>query len=209
MLEYNNIAIFGYSGHSYVVIDTCLSNNLEILGYFENSKVDYNPYNLQFLGNEKEFDFNTLNKNTICFPALGNNNVRKNLIELFEKNILNQVVLQHTNTIVSKSAKIGYSTLISAGAVINPLAVIGKGCIINTSSIIEHECKIGNFSHIAPGAVLAGNVEIGTCSFIGANSVIKQGVKIGDNVIIGAGSVVLKDIPDNNIFAGNPAKKIK
>ena len=42
--------------------------------------------------------------------------------------------------------------------------------------------------------------------FIGANSVILPGVEIGNNVIIGAGSVVTKDIPDNSVFAGNPAK---
>lgn len=35
------------------------------------------------------------------------------------------------------------------------------------------------------------------------------GVHIGDNVMVGAGSVVVKDIPDNCVVAGNPAKIIK
>ncbi len=65
---------------------------------------------------------------------------------------------------------------------------------------------VGNFSHIAPGAVLAGNVKIGSSSFIGANSVVKNGIKIGDNAIIGAGAVVVKDVPDNSLVYGNPAK---
>ena len=64
-------------------------------------------------------------------------------------------------------------------------------------------------AHIAPGAVLLGKVEIGKNTLIGANSVIKEGVKISDNTIIGAGSVVINDIPENEIWAGNPAKKIK
>ena len=63
--------------------------------------------------------------------------------------------------------------------------------------------------HIAPNATILGNVYVGENTFIGANSVIKQGVKIGENVTIGAGSVVLKDIPDCQVWAGNPAKKIK
>jgi acetyltransferase-like isoleucine patch superfamily enzyme len=75
--------------------------------------------------------------------------------------------------------------------------------------IIEHECSIGNFSHIAPGAVLAGNVSIGSGCLIGANSVIKQGLKVGDNVIIGAEAVVLKDINSNTKIVGNPAREIK
>lgn len=62
---------------------------------------------------------------------------------------------------------------------------------------------------IAPGAVLAGNVMVGENSFIGANSVVKQGVTIGNGVTVGAESVVIKNIPDNEIWVGNPAKKLK
>lgn len=209
MFGYNKVAIFGYSGHSYVVIDTCLCNNFDVIGYFEQNNIVQNPYNLPYIGNENIFDFRTLDDNTACFPGIGSNDIRKKIINLFEKNNLHQIVLQHPGSIVSSSATIAKSTLIAAGAVVNPLVQIGKGCIINTSTVIEHECIIGNYSHIAPGAVLAGNVTIGNESFIGANSVIKQGVKIGNNVIVGAGSVVLKDISDNQCVAGNPAKQIR
>lgn len=52
-------------------------------------------------------------------------------------------------------------------------------------------------------------VLIGKDAWIGANVVILPGVKIGNYAIIGAGSVVTKDIPDNAIACGNPAKVIK
>ena len=42
-----------------------------------------------------------------------------------------------------------------------------------------------------------------------ANSVVFGNIKIGNNVTIGAGSVVTKDIPDNCVVAGNPARIIK
>ena len=41
---------------------------------------------------------------------------------------------------------------------------------------------------------------------IGANSVVIPGVTIGENALVGAGSVVTKDVPDNAVVAGNPAK---
>lgn len=46
-------------------------------------------------------------------------------------------------------------------------------------------------------------------AFIGARSIILKGVTIGKNSIIGAGSVVAKDIPENEIWAGNPVKFIR
>ena len=51
-------------------------------------------------------------------------------------------------------------------------------------------------------------ITIGKKSFIGARAMILPGVCIGENAIIGAMSVVSKDVPDHQIVAGNPAKKI-
>ncbi len=48
-------------------------------------------------------------------------------------------------------------------------------------------------------------VEIGDNVFIGAHSTILKGVSIGDNAIIGACSVITRDVPANEIWAGNPA----
>lgn len=46
-------------------------------------------------------------------------------------------------------------------------------------------------------------------AFIGAHSIILKGVTIGRNAVIGAGSVVTKDVPDGEVWGGNPAKKIR
>ena len=51
-------------------------------------------------------------------------------------------------------------------------------------------------------------ITIGKNSFIGARVMILPGVSIGDQAIVGAMSVVSKDVPDHQIVAGNPAKKI-
>ena len=54
-----------------------------------------------------------------------------------------------------------------------------------------------------------GVVELCDVCFIGANTVICNAVRIGKNSIVGAGSVVTKEIPDNEIWGGNPARFIK
>lgn len=67
-----------------------------------------------------------------------------------------------------------------------------------------HDRIIHNISEIKKEPVLLKN----GC-FIGANSIILKGVTIGEKSIIGAGSVVSKNIPSNEIWAGNPARYIK
>lgn len=52
-------------------------------------------------------------------------------------------------------------------------------------------------------------ITIGNNVWIGGNTVVCPGVKIGNNVVIGAGSIVTKDIPDNTVAAGNPARTIR
>ncbi len=51
-------------------------------------------------------------------------------------------------------------------------------------------------------------IQVGSHVFIGVNTIIMPGVNIGSNVVIGAGSVVTKDIPDNSVAIGVPAKVV-
>lgn len=58
------------------------------------------------------------------------------------------------------------------------------------------------------GYTRIGLVNIGNNVFVGSSSTVLPGVSIGNNVVIGANSVVSKDIPDNSVAIGNPAKVI-
>jgi acetyltransferase-like isoleucine patch superfamily enzyme len=53
-----------------------------------------------------------------------------------------------------------------------------------------------------------GTIEIGEETFIGARSIIMPGVKIGRNSVVGVGSVVTKNVPDETVVSGIPAKRM-
>jgi sugar O-acyltransferase (sialic acid O-acetyltransferase NeuD family) len=202
------IILIGYSGHGFVVADTAIENQLNLVGYAEKFIVQNNPFKLNYLGSELENDFIGWNNDIVYLIGIGDNKIRENIFNLIKGNGKNILTLISPSASISKTASIGKGTFVNKNVSINALAKIGNNVILNTACIIEHECIIANSVHIAPGAVLAGNVTIGERSFIGANSVIKQGVVIGKDVIVGAGTVVIKDIPNGKKIIGNPSRFI-
>lgn len=112
-------------------------------------------------------------------------------------------------TIGNFDVKIGNGSNVLSGAIFSNGTSLGKGCIVYYNSIITHDCTIGEFVEISPSVTLLGRCVIGSYSQVGSNVTILPDIKIGKNVIIGAGSVVTKDIPDNCVAVGIPAKIIK
>lgn len=202
------VYIFGYSGHAYVLIESMLDLGYTIVGYFDKQKAISNPYKLNYLGFELNVDLKAIISQDFVFPAVGEAHIREKLVRIFLKENLNQFTLIDRTAKVSKTATVGFSTYIGKNASVNALASIGQGVILNTNSVVEHECKIGDFAHLAPSATLAGNVKVGNNSFVGASSVCKQNISIGKNTILGAGSVLVKNLPDNETWIGNPAKRL-
>lgn len=198
------VAIIGYSGHAYVIVDILLSAGRLVTAYCDSEEKLKNPYHLNYLGKESDV-INKLKKYDV-FTCIGHNGIREKVHLEITRLLRAPINAIHPSAVISSSVKLQNGIMIAANATINPLAEIGEGVICNTGCSIDHECIIGDFAHIAPNAVLCGNVTVGKGTFVGANAVIRQGITIGNNVMIGAGTVVIKDIPDNVTVIGNPQK---
>lgn len=79
--------------------------------------------------------------------------------------------------------------------------------------VVHHRAKIGKYCLLAQNTTIAGKdggiPELGDYIYIGHASIVMGGIKIGNNAFIGALSMVNKDVPDNAIVAGIPAKVIR
>lgn len=74
---------------------------------------------------------------------------------------------------------------------------------------VTHDGGTLLFREKTPDLEITRPIEVGNNVYIGIRTIILPGVKIGNNVVIGAGSVVTKDILDDSVVAGVPARRIK
>lgn len=90
------------------------------------------------------------------------------------------------------------------------LITLGKNVrITDDVKFITHDGAVSLFRPLVPDLEITKPITIGDNVSIGNNVIILRGVTIGNKVIIGAGSIVTKDIPDNSVAVGVPAKVIK
>ena len=206
--------IVGAKGFAKEILEICHQNDeLDNLVFYDDVNYDIGPklYHkfpiLNSLDQAEEYFNNVDNRFTL---GLGIPFLRKKLFDKFTK------IGGRLTSVISKNAVIGsYENRIESGCnimintVITNSVIIESGVLINQLCSIAHDVVIGQFCEICPNVSISGNCKIGAFSFIGTGSIILPNIKIGKNVIIGAGSLVNKDIPDNTIAYGLPAKVIK
>lgn len=132
-------------------------------------------------------------------------------------NYLDLDVRIEPGAVIRDYVKLGPKAIVMMGAVINLGANIGQETMIDMNAIVGGRAIIGDRCHIGAGAVIAGVIEPPSAEpviieddvLIGANAVILEGVKVHRGAIVAAGAVVTKDVPENMIVTGVPAKVVK
>lgn len=143
------------------------------------------------------------------FISFGNMKYRKKVWELFKNSGWNSVNIIHPNAVISKNAKLGEGILIECGCLITPNPIIGDNVVVNTGSQVNHDNIIENHVYIASGVVLSGGVKIGENTLLDDGVIVTLGREVGKNSLIGAGAVITKNLEDNIVAYGNPAKVIR
>ncbi|GAA1954066.1 acetyltransferase [Microbacterium deminutum] len=117
-------------------------------------------------------------------------------------------------TYVARSARIGATsdvgvgTIVLDGTVVTADAAIGRHVVIMPNCTITHDDVLEDFSTLAAGVSLGGAVRIRESAYIGMNASVRQGLTIGMESTIGMGAVVLQDVPEEQTWAGVPAREL-
>ena len=117
---------------------------------------------------------------------------------------------QDLDKLIQRGLAVGTGFIRMEGVIIDPshcwhISIGDHVVLAPRVHILAHDASTKVFL----GYTRVANTRIGNNVFIGAGSIILPGVTLGDNVIIGAGSVVSKDIPNDTVAAGNPARVVK
>lgn len=126
-------------------------------------------------------------------------NVRVKVFELLAAAGFGFPALVHPRATVEPSAVLEEGVQVFANAYVGSQALVGARSMVNTNAVVSHDCVIGGYTHVAPGALLAGHVQIGERTLIGMGVTTAVGVRVGSGVRVGNGAILLADVPDKTI----------
>lgn len=211
-MELRKAAIFGASSFAREVADICVT-----LGFDETVFIDLNPegnsyFNFPLLAEDKILEL--INDDFSFIIGVGDNHLREKIYKKYSH--------LHFPNIIHPSASFGFKqhehisgssgNIIAAGVRMTNNIRIGNFSIFNLNCTVGHDCIFDDFINIAPGVNISGNVYLKEKAFIGAGATILQGksledkLTIGRNCLIGASALVHKNISDNSVAYGIPAK---
>ena len=201
-----NLILIGAGGYAKSVIDSLKVDKYEMVGFIDDIKIG-SHLGYEILSNDIE---KIENKDKyVYFVSIGDNEKRTYWYNKILEKGLEITNIIDKSAIVSKNTKMGKGIFIGKLAIVNSDVILGDNIIINTRALLEHGVTVESNSNISTNTVLNGDVKIGRNCFIGSCSVVIGQLSVGNNATVGAGAVVIRDIVENTVVAGIPAKEIK
>ena len=211
-MKKEKILVIGCGEHARMVIDNIEDQNqFSVFGLTThlNEELGKDVYGYPVVGKDKDIEGLIKKHKDIkgYILGVGNMKARARLASWLDT-FVKAVNVIHPQALISRHARIGVGNLLEAYTKVANGATLGNHCIINSYTAVNHDQNIGHNVLLACNVTLAGR-SVGSNTIIADGAAIAFKKSVGAGCIIGDGAVVTKDIPDNVIAYGNPAKIIR
>jgi sugar O-acyltransferase (sialic acid O-acetyltransferase NeuD family) len=203
------IFVYGAGGHGKVVADLLLSlGEREFAGFVDDREELWGAKVMGFpvLGGGEWLPWEAGSMRIAIALGVGDNASRHWIAESCAYWGVEILTAVHPRAAVSRAARVGRGTVVMANATVNADAVVGDGVIVNSGAVVEHDVEVGEYAHVAPNAAMGGGSSLGAFSHLGIGASVLPCVRIGTRTIVGAGAVVVKNLPDEVVAIGVPAR---
>jgi len=201
--------VYGAGGHAKIVIETIKRQGAyNLVGLLDDDpgKKGRELLGVQVLGGQEKLGELQAAGVGYFVVAIGNNRARRQKMGELLRLGLKPVTVIDPTAIVLGGASVGAGSMILGYSCVSADVTLGQACILSINCSVGHDSCLGDCAHLAPGVRLGGNVHIGEESFLGLGAVVLPGVHIGQRVTVGAGAAVVRDLPDDTVAVGVPAK---
>lgn len=186
-------------------------NEWEVVGFLNDSNQFKTIYDIPVLGGTNLIH-DLLKEDYYFMYAIHMVGRNKQSEEIFKK--LN-IPLERFPTIIHKTAFVAPNVVLEPGVFVMSNAYVGHSTkighcsLIMANSIVGHNVTIGELCHISVGAILGGYITMGKVADVAFGATVLSAKNIGNYSVAGANSLITKDIPNNEIHIGTPAKFLK
>ncbi|MGW5847203.1 NeuD/PglB/VioB family sugar acetyltransferase [Streptomyces sp. NPDC055254] len=115
----------------------------------------------------------------------------------------------HPTAAVSASSVLGPGTVVLAHCALTAAVRVGAHVAVMPHTVLTHDDEVGDFATLASGVRLGGGVRVGRGAYVGAGALVREYVRLGAWSLTGMGSTVLADVPDGEVWAGSPARRLR
>lgn len=144
------------------------------------------------------------------YCPLGNNKLRVKFLTYARELGYETPNYIHPSVLISPNVKIGNGVYILLGTTIMPYADIKDFVMISMGVHLAHHTILDEGVFLSTGCNFGASIHAHKYAYCGISSTIMTGLHdLGEDCLIGAGAVVIKDVPDNAIMAGVPAKLLR
>jgi sugar O-acyltransferase (sialic acid O-acetyltransferase NeuD family) len=115
----------------------------------------------------------------------------------------------HPTASIGSTCSVGRGSVVLAQVALTADVVVGQHVAIMPQVVLTHDVRVDHFATLASGVRLGGGVHVGTGAYVASGVCVREGCRVGEWAMIGMGSIVTRDVPEERVWYGSPARDVR